>query len=117
MDFLPPGVSFHTTPSFDSEDCYFNNSQQIFQPLCGNQQVELHENKVAVEGVKHDCFFMHVFEDQFEVLLEAVNNPNFFNFLRFEFVDNFFNELSVNRLWSKHVQRKKTMDKELAWLH
>jgi hypothetical protein len=117
MDCLPPEVSFQPTLSSDSEDCYFQQSQQIFQPLWGNQQVELHENKDAVEGVKHDCCFMHVLEDPFAVLLEAVNNPNVFNFLRFEFIDKFLNELSVNKLWSKHVQRKKTMDKVLAWLH
>jgi hypothetical protein len=70
-----------------------------------------------VEGVKHDCCFMHVLEDPFAVLLEAVNNPNVFNFLRFEFIDKFLNDLSVNKLWSKHVQRKKKVDKVLAWLH
>jgi hypothetical protein len=117
MDCLPPGVSFQPALSSDSEDCYFQQSQQIFQPLCGNQQVELHENKDAVEGVKHDCCFMYVFEDPFAVLLEAINSPNVFNFLRFEFIDKFLNDLSVNRLWSKHVQRKKIVDKVLAWLH
>jgi hypothetical protein len=117
MDFLPPGVSFQPTLSSDSEDCYFQQSQQIFQPLCGNQQVESHKNKDAVEGVKHDCCFMHVLEDPFIVLLGAVNSPNNFNFLRFEFIDKFLNELSVNKLWSKHVQRRKIVDKMLQWLH
>jgi hypothetical protein len=70
-----------------------------------------------VEGAKHDCCFMHVFEDPFVVLLEVVNNPNVFNFLRYEFVDKFLNELSINRLWSRHVQRKKIVHKVLAWLH
>jgi len=60
---------------------------------------------------------MHVFDDPFAVLLEETNNPNVFDFLRFEFADKFLNELSVNKLWRKHVQRKKTMDKVLAWLH
>jgi hypothetical protein len=46
---------------------------------------------------------MHVFEDPFSSLLEAVNSPNVFNFLRFEFVDKFLNELLVNRIWSKNV--------------
>jgi hypothetical protein len=76
-----------------------------------------HEKKNAVERVKHDCCFVHVLEDPFEFLLEVVNNPNVFNFLRFEFIGKFLNELSVNRLWSKHVQRKHTVDKILAWLH
>jgi hypothetical protein len=117
MDFLPPGVSFQLALSSDSEDFYFQHSQQIFHPLCGNQQVELHENKDVVEGVKHCCCFMHVFDDPFAVLLEAINNPNVFDFLRFEFVDKILNELSKNRLWSKHVQRNKTVDKVIAWLH
>jgi hypothetical protein len=117
MDCFPLEVSFQPTLSSDSEDCYFQQSQHIFQPFCGNQQVELHENKDAVEGVKHDCCFMYVMEDPFAVLLEAENNPNVFNFLRFEFIDKFLNDLSINRLWSKHVQRKKKVDKVLAWLH
>jgi hypothetical protein len=66
-----------------------------------------------VEEVKHDCCFVHVLKDPFAVLLEAVNNPNVFNFLRFGFMDEFLNELSVKRLWSKHVQRKQTVDKML----
>jgi hypothetical protein len=70
-----------------------------------------------MEGVKHDCCFMYVLEDPFAVLLEAKNNPNVFNFLRFEFIDKFLNDLSVNKIWSKHVQRKKKVDKVLAWLH
>jgi hypothetical protein len=117
MDCLPLGVSFQPTLSSDSEDCYFQQSPHILQPFCGNQQVELHENKDAVEGVKHDCCFMHVLEDPFAVLLEAVNNPNVFNFLRLEFIDKFLNELTVNKFWRKHVQRKKKVDKVLAWLH
>jgi hypothetical protein len=36
MDCLPPGVSLQPTLSFDSEDCYFQQSQQTFQPRCGN---------------------------------------------------------------------------------
>jgi hypothetical protein len=70
-----------------------------------------------VEGVKHDFCFMHILEDPFAVLLKALNNPNVFNFLRFKFIDKFLNELLVNKLWSKHVQRKKIMDKMVAWLH
>jgi hypothetical protein len=60
---------------------------------------------------------MYVLEDPFVVLLEMENNPNVFNFLRFEFIDKFLKDLSINRLWSKHVQRKKKLDKMLAWLH
>jgi hypothetical protein len=71
----------------------------------------------VVEGAQHDYCFMHVLEDPFAVLLEAVNSPNVFNLLRFEFIDRFLNELSVNRFWTKHVQRNQTVDKMLAWLH
>ena len=70
-----------------------------------------------MEGVKHDCWFMHVLEDPFAVLLEATNSLNAFDFLRFELIDKFLNDLSINRLWSKHVQRKQKVDKVLAWLH
>jgi hypothetical protein len=70
-----------------------------------------------VEGMKHGCCFVHVLEDPFAVLVEATNSPNAFNFLRFEFIDKFLNGLSVNRLWSKHVQRKKKVDKVPTWLH
>jgi hypothetical protein len=117
MDFFLPGVSFQPTLSSDSEDCYFQQSQQIFQPLGGNQQVKSHERKNAVEKVKHDCCFVHVLKDPFAVLLETVNSPNIFEILRFEFIYNFSNGLSVNRLWSKHVQSKQAVDKMLAWLH
>ena len=50
-----------------------------------------------MEGMKHGCCFVHVLEDPFAVLLEAVNSPNVFNLLRFEFIDRFLNELLVNR--------------------
>jgi hypothetical protein len=92
-------------------------SQQIFQPLDGNQQGKSHENKNAVEEVKHDCCLMHVLEDPFAVLLETINSPNIFEILRFKFIYNFSNELLVNKLWSKHVQSKQAVDKMLAWLH
>jgi hypothetical protein len=117
MDFFPPGVSFQPTLSSDSKDCYFQQSQQIFQPLGCNQHVKLHENKNAVEGVKHNCFFVHILEDPFTVLLEVVNSPNVFNFLRFGFMDEILNELSVSRIWSKLVQSKQIVDKLLSWLH
>ena len=67
--------------------------------------------------MKHDCCFMYVLEDPFAVLLEVENNPNAFNFLRFEFIDKFLNGLSVNRVWRKHVKRNKKVDKVIAWLH
>jgi hypothetical protein len=70
-----------------------------------------------VEGVKHDCCFMYVLEDPFAVLLEVANNLNVFNFLRFEFIDTFLNDLSINKIWSKHVKRNQKVDKVLAWLH
>jgi hypothetical protein len=101
MDFFPLWFSFQPALSSDSEYCYFQQSQHIFQPFCGNQWVELHENKDEVEGVKHDCCFMHVLEDPFAVLLEAVNNPNVFNFLRLKFIDKVLNELMVNKIWRK----------------
>jgi hypothetical protein len=88
-----------------------------FSTFCGNQQVELHENKDVVEGVKHDFCFMYVLEDPFAILLEAKNSPNVFNFLRFEFIDKFLNGLSVNMLSRKNMQRKQKVDKVLAWLH
>jgi hypothetical protein len=70
-----------------------------------------------VERVKHDWCFMHVLEDPFVVFLEVVNNPNVFNFLIFEFIDKFLNELSVNNIWRKHVKIRKIVDKMIAWLH
>jgi hypothetical protein len=70
-----------------------------------------------VEKVKHDFYFVHVLEDPFAVLLETVNNPNIFEILRFEFIHNFSNGLSVNRIWSEHVQSKQKVDKMISWLH
>jgi len=95
MDLFLPGVSFERELSFDSEDCYFQQSQKIFQPLGGNQQVKSHESKNAVEKVKHDCCFVHVLKDTFVVFLETVNSPNIFEILRFEFIYNFLNGLSI----------------------
>jgi hypothetical protein len=60
---------------------------------------------------------VHILEDPFAVLLKAVNSPNVFNFLRFGFMDEFLNELSVSRIWNKIVKSKQTLDKMLAWLH
>jgi hypothetical protein len=70
-----------------------------------------------VEEVKHDCCFVHILEDPFAVLLEAMNIPNVFNFFRFGFMDEFVNELSVSKIWSKLVLSKQTMDKIIAWFH
>jgi len=70
-----------------------------------------------MEGVKHDCCFMHVLEDPFAVLVEVANSPNDFNVLRFEFIDKFLNDLSINRLWRKHVQINQKVDKVIAWFH
>jgi hypothetical protein len=117
MDFFPLGVSFQPTLSSDLEYFYFQQSQQFFQPLGDNQHVKSHENNKAVEGLKEDCCFVHILEDPFAVLLEAMNSPNVFNFLRFGSMDEFLNELSVSRIWSKLVLSKQTMDKMLAWLH
>jgi hypothetical protein len=117
MDCFPPRVSFQPALSSDSEVCHFQQSQQIFQPLRGNQQVKSHKNENVVEGVKHGCFFVHVLEETFALLVEATNSPNVFNFLRFEFIDKFLNDLSVNMRWIKHVQRNQKVDKVLAWLH
>jgi hypothetical protein len=70
-----------------------------------------------VERVKHYCCFANVLDDPFEFLLEAVNDPNVFEFLRFEFMCKFLNELSVNRFWTRHVKRNQIIDEMIAWLH
>jgi len=70
-----------------------------------------------VEEVKHGCCFVHILKDPFVVLVEVTNSPNLFNFLRFECIDRLLNELSINNIWSEHLQRKRTMDKMIAWLH
>ena len=67
--------------------------------------------------MKHDDCFVHILEDPFAILLEEMNSPNVFNFLRFGFMDDFLNELSISWIWSKLVQSKQTVDKKLAWLH
>jgi hypothetical protein len=60
------------------------------------------------------CAFL---EDPFAALLEAVNNPNIFDFLRFGFMGEFLRGLLAKKLWDKQVQRKHTVDKLLTWLH
>ena len=56
--------------------------------------------------MKHDDCFARILEDPFAILLEEMNNPNVFNFLRFGFMDEFLNESSVSMIWSKIVQSK-----------
>jgi hypothetical protein len=70
-----------------------------------------------VEGVNPDYCFMCVLEDPFAFLLEVESSLNVFYFLRFEFIDKFLNDLTVNKIWRKHVQRKTMVDKVLTWLH
>jgi hypothetical protein len=117
MDCFLLGVSFQPTLSFDSKNCYLQQSQHIFQPLSGNQQGKSPKNKNAMEEIKHDCCFMHVLEDPFAVLLETMNSPHNFEILIFEFVYNFANELSMSMIWNKHVQSKQAVDEMLAWMH
>ena len=57
-----------------------------------------------MEGVKHDGCFTHILKDPFAILLEEINSPNVFDFLRI--VDEVLNELSVSKIWSKLVQGK-----------
>jgi hypothetical protein len=59
-----------------------------------------------VKEVKHDSCFVHVLEDPFAVLLEEVNSPGAFNFLRIGLMDEILNKLSAKNLWNKQVQRK-----------
>jgi hypothetical protein len=66
--------------------------------------------------VKQDSCFVHILEDPFVVLLEEVSSPSVLDFLRFEFMNGILNDLS-KKLWYKQVQREKTMNKMLSWLH
>jgi hypothetical protein len=109
MDCFTPEVSFQPVLSSDSGGCYFQPSQQIYQPLDGNRQGESHENQNAVEEVKHSFGLMHVLEDPFAVLLETINSPNILEILRFKFIYNFSNELLVNRFWNKYVQSNQSI--------
>jgi hypothetical protein len=117
MDSFTLEVSFQAVLSSDSGGCYFHPSQQIYQPLDGNRQGKTHENKNAVEETKYNCCFTHVLEDPFAVWLETMISPNIFEILRFKFIHNFPDGLSVNKFWSKHVQNKQEVDKTLAWMH
>ena len=67
--------------------------------------------------MKHDCCFVHILEDPFAVMLEEMNCLDVYIFLRFGFMDEFLNELSVRRIWNKLVKSKQTVYKMLAWLH
>jgi hypothetical protein len=110
-DVLPPWLPY------DSKSSYYQTSQQICQFLNRNQQVKSPENKNTVEGVKQDGCFVHILEDPFVVLLEDVNSPGTLNFLRIGLMDEILNELSAKKLWNKQVQRRRTMDRMLSWLH
>jgi hypothetical protein len=88
---------------YDSTNSCYQTSQQLYQ-FFRSQQVESPENKNAVERVKHDDCFTHILKDPFAILLEEINSPNVFNFLRI--MDEFLNELSVSRIWNKLVQGK-----------
>jgi hypothetical protein len=106
MDCFTPEVSFQLELSFDSKGCYSKQFQQIFPSFDENRQGKSPENKKAVEEMIQDCSFTHVLEDPFVVLLETMNSPNIFKFLRFRFICNFSNELLMKRLWSEHVQSR-----------
>jgi hypothetical protein len=60
---------------------------------------------------------LHILEDPFVILLEEVNNLGSLKILRIGLMDKILNELSVKRLWNKKVQRKRTVDRMMSWLH
>jgi hypothetical protein len=103
MGCCTPVVSFRPMLTYDSGGSYSQQSKRIFHPLYGNQLGESHENRNAVEEVKHSFGVMHALEDPFAVFLETINIPNIIEILIFKFVYNFSNELLVYRLWSKHI--------------
>jgi hypothetical protein len=116
MNLFTPNDVLRPRLPYDPRNLYYQTSQQLCQ-FFRSQRVESPENKNEVEGVKHGDCFTHILEDPFEILLEEMNSPNVFNFLRFGLMDEFLNELSVSRIWRKLVQSKQTVDKMLAWLH
>jgi hypothetical protein len=99
---------------YDSRNPYYQTSQRLCQ-FFRSQRVESPKNKNTMEGVKHDGCFTHILKDPFAILLEEINSPNVFDFLRI--MDEVLNELSVSKIWSKLVQGKQTMDKMLTRLH
>ena len=70
-----------------------------------------------MEGVKCDDCFMHILEDPFVILLEEVNNPGPSNFFRIGLIDKILNESSTKGFLNKQVQKKRTVDRMLSWLH
>jgi hypothetical protein len=50
MDCLPPRVSFQQTLSFDSEDCYFQQSQHIFQPFVAINMLNYMKTRMQWKG-------------------------------------------------------------------
>jgi hypothetical protein len=106
MDCFTPMISFQPVSFSNLEGRFPQQSQLNFQSLDGNQQDQSPENQNAVEEMIRDCYFIHMLEDPFAALLETTNNPNISGSLKFKFICNLSNELLMNRLWSKHVQRK-----------
>jgi hypothetical protein len=102
---------------YDSRNPYYQTSQQLCQFFNKSQQVQSPENINAVKGVECDDCFMHILEDPFAILLEEVNNPGPSKFLRIELMDKNLNELSAEGFSNKQVQKKRTMDRMLSWLH
>jgi hypothetical protein len=70
-----------------------------------------------VEEANHGFDLMHVLKDPFAILLEKINSPNVLEILRFKFIYNFLNGLSMNWIRNKHVQRRQVVGKMLAWMH
>jgi hypothetical protein len=99
---------------YDSGNFCYRTSQQLCQ-FFRSRQVESPKKKNAVEEVTHDDCFTHILKDPFTILLKETNSLNVFNFLKI--MDEFLNEISVSRIWSKFVQDKQTKDKMLTWLH
>jgi hypothetical protein len=102
---------------YDSRNLYYQTSQKFCQIFYRSQQVESPKNKNAVEGVKCDDCFMHILEDPFAILLEEVNNPGPSNFFRIGLIDKILNKSSAEGFLNKQVQKKRTMDRMLSWLH
>jgi hypothetical protein len=117
MDCSTPMISFQLVSLSNPESHFPQQFQPTFQSLDGNQQDQSPENHNAVEEMIHDCYFIHVLEDPFAAFLETTNNPNISRSLKFKFICNLSNELLMNRIWDKHVQRKQAVDKMMEWLH
>ena len=70
-----------------------------------------------MKGVESDDCFMHILEDPFVILLERMNNPCPSIFFRIGLIDKILNELSTEGFLNKQVQKKRTVDRMLSWLH